>query len=481
MRRKFITNLAFILAVNLLVKPFWILGVDRSVQNMLGAESYGLYFSLFNFTILFNIVLDIGITNFNNKELAQENRLLSRHINALVPLKLVLGLAYGLLLGAIAIAIGYGKQQFTLISSLAVNQFLLSFLLYFRSNFSALHQFRTDSLFSVLDRILVILFCCIMFYVPALHETFNIRWFVGLQTLAYIISVCSAIIITYRHTRSLHPRWDLSFSVSALKQSLPYAVLALLMSFYTRIDSVMIERLCTDGAFQSGIYAQAFRIFDIGNNIAFLFGGLLLPLFARMIKQSQPVHRLVSLSSLSLLYPALLIAAAACIFGQPIMSLLYHCHIEPSALMLRFLMFSFIGICFSYIFGALLTANGNLQILNKIAACSLATNLVLNSILIPHYGALGAAVTSLATQSVSALLQFMYCRKYFNITIAKRNLSLILASISSISMLCFYLQLKGLMFAYNLFIFFTLNLSSIFIFKIIDIKELKKNIKMKNV
>ncbi len=33
MQKKFITNLALLLLLNLLIRPFWILGIDRAVQN----------------------------------------------------------------------------------------------------------------------------------------------------------------------------------------------------------------------------------------------------------------------------------------------------------------------------------------------------------------------------------------------------------------------------------------------------------------
>jgi hypothetical protein len=36
MRKKFALNLLFLLAANLLVKPFWIFGIDRVVQNKVG-------------------------------------------------------------------------------------------------------------------------------------------------------------------------------------------------------------------------------------------------------------------------------------------------------------------------------------------------------------------------------------------------------------------------------------------------------------
>ena len=41
MQNRFIKNIIFLLFLNLLVKPFWILGIDREVQNLLGDASYG--------------------------------------------------------------------------------------------------------------------------------------------------------------------------------------------------------------------------------------------------------------------------------------------------------------------------------------------------------------------------------------------------------------------------------------------------------
>ena len=56
MKRKFVTNLILLLFLNLLVKPFWILGIDRTVQNLVGDESYGLYFALFNFSLILKLI-----------------------------------------------------------------------------------------------------------------------------------------------------------------------------------------------------------------------------------------------------------------------------------------------------------------------------------------------------------------------------------------------------------------------------------------
>jgi O-antigen/teichoic acid export membrane protein len=44
-----------------------------------------------------------------------------------------------------------------------------------------------------------------------------------------------------------------------LKKSAPFALLVLMMTFYYRIDSVMLERMLPNGSEQSGIYAMGFR------------------------------------------------------------------------------------------------------------------------------------------------------------------------------------------------------------------------------
>ena len=70
MHKKLFSSILLFLLLNILIKPFWILGIDVGVQNAVGAEEFGLYFAIFNFTYIFNILLDLGITNFNNKNIA---------------------------------------------------------------------------------------------------------------------------------------------------------------------------------------------------------------------------------------------------------------------------------------------------------------------------------------------------------------------------------------------------------------------------
>lgn len=156
MQKKFITNLLILLCLNLLIKPFWILVIEPHVQNSVGNGSYGEYFAIANFSFLLNILLDFGITNFNNKNIAQNNHLLSKHFSGLFVLKLMLAAVYIIATIIVGLIIGYDGRLTKLLLVLGFNQFLISLVLYLRSNLQALHFFRTDAFLSVLDRIIMI-------------------------------------------------------------------------------------------------------------------------------------------------------------------------------------------------------------------------------------------------------------------------------------------------------------------------------------
>lgn len=418
MRKKFLENLIFLLFLNFMIKPLWILGVDRQVQNVLGATDYGFYFSLFNFSYLFYIFLDLGITNYNNKNIAQNNHLLGKHFGGIATLKLILGLVYAILLIAVGWAIGYNDEQLHLMYWIAFNMFLTSFILYLRSNISGLLHFKTDSVLSVLDRFLMILLVGLFLLIPAFKKIFTIYWFVYAQTFAYAVTAVVALIIVIRKSKRLVLRWDMPFFLNILKKSYPFALLALIMGIYTRVDSVLIERLLPDplGEQQAGVYAQAFRLLDAGQNISYLFAVLLLPIFSKMISERKNVGGVVKLSFSILMVGALFLAVTSLFFSEQLMHLMYSQHLNESisayqlrlnqsAYIFKVLMWTLVAVSSNYIFGTLLTANNNLKILNIIAFSGLILNFAFNLVLIPVMHAKGAAVATLITQGFVAVVQ----------------------------------------------------------------------------
>ena len=152
-----------------------------------------------------------------------------------------------------------------MLSFLLLNQLLISLILYFRSNLSGLQLFKTDSVLSVLDRVLMIGLCGFLLTSKSFSASFHIEWFVYAQTASYATTAVIAFVLVYRRATFFRPKFDLVFLISIFKRSYPFAFFSLLMAFYYRIDSVMLERMLPNGEQQAGIYAQAFRLLDAAN------------------------------------------------------------------------------------------------------------------------------------------------------------------------------------------------------------------------
>jgi len=473
LKRLFVTNLGLVLFLNLLVKPFWIFGIDRTVQNTVGSGDYGFYFALFNFSLILNILLDFGITNYNNKNIAQNNQLLGKHLSNVIVLKFLLAILYTVVCLSIAFIIKYDFRQMQMLLFLIANQFLLSFILYLRSNLSGLHLFKTDSMVSVLDRLLMIIICSALLWGNVTSTPFKIEWFIYSQTIAYGLTAFITFLIVLRKAGFLRLHFDWHFFVVFLKQSYPFALLILLMAFYNRIDSVMLERILPNGNEEAGIYAQSYRILDAASMIAFLFAGLLLPIFSKMLKQRESVKQLVQLSYKLILIPVVIFVIAAIFYSQDVMRLLYHeNNIYYSAKIFSCIIPGLIAISTTYIYGTLLTANGSLKQLNIMAALAMLTNIILNLILIPQFKAFGSAMSSLITQSLTAVIQILIANRIFKFSINYKFVFLLLIFISAITGLGFLFKFAFSNWVYGFVLIGIVGILTAFVLKLIDLKDI---------
>jgi O-antigen/teichoic acid export membrane protein len=447
---------------------------------MVGDESYGMYFALFNFSLLLNILLDVGITNFNNKNIAQHNFLLKKHLSNIVGLKFMLAIVYAIFSLVVAAIIGYGKIQFHLLFFLVFNQFLISFTLYLRSNISALHFFRTDSLLSVLDRSLMIVICSLLLFTAYFRVHFTIEWFVYAQTTAYMLTLLITFIIVLNKSGKITFRFNPRFFIVFLRKSYPYALLILLMSFYNRIDGVMLERLLPEplGKQQAGIYAQAFRLLDAVSMFGVMVAGLLLPIFAKMIKQREPVVQMIKLSFTFLFVTSVVVAVSSIFYNHEIMQVLYKSNTEHSSEILGILMTGFIGIATTYVFGTLLTANGSMKQLNMMAFAGMVINVSLNLVLIPHYQAFGSAYASLFTQIITAGAQVILATIVFKLKPNYLFIMKLLAFVSVAVVLAIVSKQFGNWF-YGYLFMITTSVLSAFLLKLFSIGDLFKIIAAK--
>lgn len=407
MKRKFLLNIVFLLTVSILVKAFWVLGIDRTVQNTVGEGAYGSYFSLYGFSVLFTLLLDMGLSGFNNRAVSADPTRVRLWFGNVLLLRLLLTVAYFAVTLTVALALGYSGLQLSLLLVLMVNQVMASMILWLRSNISGMQYLFLDSLLSVADRLVMIIICSVLLWGGVTDGPFRIEWFVWAQSAAYFTVMCLALVTVVRMGGVSGVRPDARVLRNIIVTGLPYAVVVFAMTVCWRIDSVLIERLLPDGALQAGVYAQAFRLFDGFAMIPVMFGGMLLPIMSRGLAAGNDIRPLASMAGRMLLVPVGVVAVTLASCSREMLDLLYKSPAGGAVTAFALLMMTLIPVGLIYIYTTMLTAAGRMKRLGMITLSGMVINIILNLILIPRCQAPGAAWAALSAQSLVALVSFM--------------------------------------------------------------------------
>jgi O-antigen/teichoic acid export membrane protein len=420
--KRFLSNLVFLLALNFLVKPIYIFGIDRTVQVRVPLGDYGLYFALYNFSLLFYILLDWGLSQHNSRTVARDPSLLPASFPHFITAKFILAMVYLSLVLVLAIANGYSARALHWLVFLSLNQIFISFIFYCRSSVAALGLFRLDALLSVLDRFLAIFFCGFMLLDPR-FSPFKIDYFLLGQCAAYALAALASGIATMCLAGFPRPSWNGTAIIGIMKQSAPVALLILLATIATRIDAIMLERMLTaDGHIQTECYAAAFRLLDVLGIVGLLFAGQLLPLFSAKLDEPNDLKQLTR-TAFSLLATFSLASALLVFFNrEPIIALLYgnKYPLHETALLMGLLLFTLLPLASHYVFNTLLFAKGEFKWLGFTAALGIALNIALNAWLIPSHKALGATAATLATQGLLGISYLLLAWRKLDITLGKR-------------------------------------------------------------
>lgn len=419
MPRSFVKNLLWLQAINWLVKPLWILWIERTVQVQLGNEWYGNYFVHFNTGLLFAVLLDAGLNSYIAREVASNGRI--KHPKRMLFFRLALSLLYILLVSLFA-----WKQNldWRITGVVILNQVLASVVLIQRSMLQGRHLFISDGFLSVADRfIAIIISAWFLFGSSGTFTGLNgILVFLTAQTAGYISALfIGTYLLRFNPLKSTPQTTDdytlVTNEISTWRDWFSevkwYVLMALFMSIFTRIDALMIRNFSSsNGLVQAGLYAQGYRLLDAALIFSTLLSTQLLPLFSQRLSKNDNAGSLVWGSFRLVFWVGLSVSVVAFVYGEWILQQLYKEDTrEISYLIFSFLMTSFIPMASIHVFGTFVTAMGKLKSLTIAALLGMIVNASFNYWLVPKWGAAGAALVCLLTQTVFVMLCFRLALK----------------------------------------------------------------------
>lgn len=409
MQKKFFRSIILLVLLNLLVKPVWIFAIDRQVQNLTGFSEYGQYFALLNLCIVFNFLLDLGISTYFNREVAAQQvngvTLFSDSLKG----KLWLSLLYTLVILAVAYLTGIRDNKLLLM--LIVMQIGSSVLLFLRSYLTATQHYRQDAIISVTDKLMVIILVGAIILFPNLTGPISIFRFVAIQVAGISFSIAMGIFYLFRNVEKFSLGTLFGFNKRVLFSGLPFAINIFLMTMMLRSDGFLLERLHADGAAEAGIYAAGFRLLDAFNMVGFLMAGFLLPFISRHwpdLKRFSPV--LLACRHL-LMLGSIFVAAFSLAAPEYIPGLLYNREDLHTVEIIRIILLALPALSLIHIYGTTLTATRNIKTFLFISLVFSVSTILMNLIFIPTYGAMASAIITVSAQSLYAVALIYFAWK----------------------------------------------------------------------
>ncbi len=471
-QRLFLTTLIWLVLVNLLIKTIFIFGIDLQVQHQVGQSAYGLYFTLLNLCYIFQIINDFGLNLLHNTDTAQHGNIRQAHWKTIVRMKVFLSLTYAIIVFGIAYALGL-TTSWTILWWLVINNVLVSWITLLRAGISGMALYKTEAMISVLDKVLMILICGVLFRIM---PSFRMEWFVWAQTASLVITAIVAFGFSRKLWLSMVPKEteEASGVLVTFKSTIPFCLATLLMFLYTRSDTILLKKLLPDGEHEVGVFAAGFRLLDAANMIAFLFTPLLIPMYARLQQDQKETAGLIRLATGLMIVLTAVIGIGGYHWASPIMQLCYGRQDHQWVATFSWLILAHVPIGLMYVFSSYLTASSRLKPQNILFAGSVILNIGLNLVLIPAFGTIGAALTAFVTQSVTALGLIFLVHRYLQQPYEIRWVGRILLFFAGLIAGGWLLKTMTMAWWIQLLIFILCCSGAAFVLKLLDYRKMKE-------
>ena len=365
------------------------------LARYLGAEQFGLFNFAVSFVILFQGLSTLGLNEILVRELMSHHQHQGSILSTALFLRILTALILIILSQIFAISFDYHVRFIILIISIS---------LLFRS-FEVFTPFFQSIIKAEWVAFIQIIVTVIGAGAKILGVFLNadLIWFAWIYSMEWLI-LGFGLFVTYLRTNR-HWSWTFEKAWSSkLIRSAWYLMLsAAAVNLYMRLDQVMIRQMLSDTA--NGHYSAAVRLSEIWYICPTILCAILFPaiLNARSSDRKKYDQRLKYLNSF-LFWTALALAAIVSPFSNTLIVWLYGAEYLPGGVILSYHIWTAIFVFFGVSSGYWLIAEKLEKISLYRTVAGLAINLVLNFILIPMLGTIGAAIATLAGQMMASII-----------------------------------------------------------------------------
>ncbi len=406
MRKKIIKDMGILFSGNFISKIIAFL-LSIIIARYLGDSLFGIFSFAIAFTSIFGLISDFGMKVLIRREIARDTKTSNKYFIDASVAKILLSSISLTIIFILVKLLNYSFQKEIAIYMAALCTIVLSFTENIKGIFQAHSRMGYGAYLAIARNIIRF----ILTY-SLLVKGYSLLTVLIVMLIVRLLELIASYLILHFKIEKI--KLDINFerSKKLMLRALPFGFSSLFILIYYQIDIIMLSFMVGDQVV--GWYSAAYNLIAGLLFIPLAFTTAITPLASQLFLKSR--DRMKSLCLNSLKYMAMVsfpIAIVVFILADKIISLIYGAKYVSSGLALAILIWSIIPTFVHYVLGLfVVSTNNERQGMINTGSCAI-LNVILNLILIPLYGLVGAAIATIFTELFLVTMNYRVLRKVF--------------------------------------------------------------------
>ena len=407
--RRVLLNALFLLGAYALPRAFTVAAAVVAAR-VLGVATFGAYGSAAALAVILSIVATLGMMQLLVREVARTPRRAPELLGAAHVAKA--GSVVVMMAALLALAAGpldYGREmlQASLLLGLAyaIGAYAENLGAYFQGIERMGAWLQAQALYGLVFGVLGIVLVL---------TTRDLVWFCAAPVAGQLVAVGWLVL---RSPPSIRRAWRAPWPLVAqlLRSLAPFAAAFIVLTAYRKVDILILEQW--RGTLEAGIYAAAYKFVDLAQALALVIATALYPRLSRLAAD-RPAARgrgerwAAGRAAELLLLAGVPAAGLLWLLRDPFVTLLFGEAYDASTPALGLLAPALPMLALNALGTVILAAAGRMRAVAVLYLCALVLNVGLNTMLIPAYGATGAALATLVSEVTLGAAMLVALRRF---------------------------------------------------------------------
>lgn len=396
LKNKTVKNAGWIIGGRLTNKALSFL-VGILTARYLGPGNYGLIGYVSAYVTFFAALCNLGINSVIIKNFVDHPEEEGKTIGTTLVLQAVSSFLSAIMIVGIVMVVDKGEPTTVLVAVLSSIGLVFQIFATLKKWFQSRLQSKYAAIATVISYIVVSAYKLVLLILGK-----SVAWFAVATSVDYFVV---AVFLLAAYKKNGGPKF--SFSAAKAKQLLSasssYIVSGLMVSIYASTDKLMLKQMLDEASV--GYYSIAV---SLSTTWTFLLEAVIDSVYPSVIRSHESNRREFERKNRQLyalvIYAAAFVSLVICLLAEPIVSILYGTDylptVPPLQIVVWYTAFSYLGVARN----AWMVCENRQKYLKYLYISAALINVALNAVLIPVWGAAGAALASLITQIATTVI-----------------------------------------------------------------------------